>query len=57
MSLNSKNFGLAGGILVGLTDERFELVKAVFLDEEPIEIDNSLLNKGEQGTTSILYPG
>ena len=41
----------------GLTDERFELVKAVFLDEEPIEIDNSLLNKGEQGTTSILYPG
>ncbi len=41
----------------GLTDERFELVKAVFMDEEPIEIDNSLLNKGEQGTTSILYPG
>lgn len=40
-----------------LTPERLELVKAVFLDEEPLEIDNSLLHKGPKGTTSIHYAG
>jgi len=40
-----------------LNDERIELVKDVFLDTEPMEIDNSLLHKGLKGTTSIHYTG
>jgi len=40
-----------------LTDERIELIKDVFLDTEPMEIDNSLLHKGPQGTTSTHYAG
>jgi len=40
-----------------LTDERIELIKDVFLDTEPMEIDNSLLHKGPKGTTSIHYAG
>lgn len=40
-----------------LNDERIEIIKDVFLDTEPMEIDNSLLHKGPKGTTSIHYAG
>jgi len=40
-----------------LTDERFEIIKDVFLNTEPMEIDNLLLHKGLKGTTSIHYSG
>ena len=40
-----------------LTPERLEIVKQVFLDTKPMEIDNSLLHKGPKGTTSIHYAG
>ena len=40
-----------------LTEERLKLVKDVFLNEESLEIDNSLLHKGPKGTTSIYYVG
>ncbi len=40
-----------------LTDERIELIKDVFLDTEPMEIDNSLLHKGPKGTISVHYAG
>jgi len=40
-----------------LTPERLEIVKQVFLDTKPMEIDNSLLHKGPKGTTSIYYAG
>jgi len=40
-----------------LNDERIELVKDVFLDTEPMDIDNSLLHKGLKGTTSTHYTG
>jgi len=41
----------------GLTDERIELIKDVFLDTEPMDIDNSLLHKGLKGTVSTHYKG
>jgi len=40
-----------------LTDERIELIKDVFLDTEPMDIDNSLLHKGPKGTISTHYAG
>jgi len=40
-----------------LTPELFEITKDVFLDTEPLEIDNSLLHKGPKGTTSTHYLG
>jgi len=40
-----------------LTDERIELIKNVFLDTEPMDIDNSLLHKGPKGTVSTYYAG
>ena len=40
-----------------LTPERFELVKQVLIDTEPMEIDSSLLHKGPKGTTLIHYAG
>jgi len=40
-----------------LNDERIELIKDVFLDTKPMDIDNSLLHKGLKGTVSIHYAG
>jgi len=40
-----------------LTPELFEITKDVFLNTEPLEIDNSLMHKGPKGTTSIHYTG
>jgi len=45
---------LSGG---ALDDERIEIIKDVFLDTEPMDIDNSLLHKGPKGTTSTHYTG
>lgn len=47
---------------VGIIDgqkfpDKAELIKEVILSEESIEIDDSLLHKGPQGTTSIYYTG
>ena len=38
-------------------DEIIETVKKTILSEEILEIDNSLLDKGPKGTTSMLYVG
>jgi len=40
-----------------LNDERTEIIKDVFLDTKPMDIDNSLLHKGPKGTTSTHYAG
>ena len=40
-----------------LNDERIEIIKDVFLDTKPMDIDNSLLHKGPKGTTSTHYAG
>ena len=45
---------LSGG---ALNDERIEIIKDVFLDTKPMDIDNSLLHKGPKGTTSTHYAG
>ena len=45
---------LSGG---ALTDERIKIIKDVFLDTKPMDIDNSLLHKGPKGTTSTHYAG
>ena len=45
---------LSGG---ALNDERIEIIKDVFLDTKPMEIDNSLLHKGPKGTISTHYAG
>lgn len=37
--------------------DKVELIKEVVLSEESIEIDDSLLHKGPQGSTSIYYVG
>lgn len=36
---------------------KLDLIKEVVLSQEPIEIDDSLLNKGPQGSTSTYYVG
>ena len=45
---------LSGG---ALNDERIEIIKDVFLDTKPMDIDNSLLHKGPKGTISTHYAG
>lgn len=37
--------------------DKLELIKEVVLSEESIEIDDSLLHKGPQGSTSVYYIG
>lgn len=37
--------------------DKIELIKEVVLSEESIEIDDSLLHKGPQGSTSVYYTG